>query len=181
MADVLRFGVGAVVAATLVIAVVFASRFGVDPDYVASAVVDQQVPSLTLPELAGDGTIPLDDMHGTILVVNFWASWCTACRLEHDDLLLAASRYADFGVEFVGMVYADTTPNAVRFLDELGWGYRHVTDPGSRAAISFGVRGVPETCFIDRDGTIVTRISGESTVSALSAVLDKLVFGALEP
>ena len=161
--------------ATLVLGVTLASRFGVDPNYVASAVINRQVPALELPRLGADGSILLDDLRGEIVVVNFWASWCPACRAEHDDLLLASSRYRPFGVRFVGVVYQDRESSAIAFLDELGWGYEYVIDPGSRAAIGFGLRGVPETYFIDRDGVIKARISGETNITALSATLDGML------
>jgi len=162
--------------ATLVLGVALASRFGVDPNYVASAVIDRQVPPLELPRLGADGSILLTELSGDIVVVNFWASWCPACRAEHDDLLLASSRYKPLGVRFVGIVYQDREWSAIEFLDELGWGYEYVTDPGSRAAIAFGLRGVPETYFIDRDGVITARISGETNITALSSTLDEMLF-----
>ncbi len=170
--------VSTVIVASLVLAVSLASRFGVDPNYVASAVIDRKVPPLELPRLGAEGSISLHEAGGDILVVNFWASWCPACRAEHDDLILAASRYETFGVRFVGVVYQDRESSAIAFLDELGWGYEYATDPGSRAAIAFGLRGVPETYFVDRDGVITARISGETNITALSTMLDAML---LEP
>ena len=167
--------VSTVIVASLVLAVSLASRFGVDPNYVASAVIDRKVPPLELPRLGGEGSISLHEAGGDILVVNFWASWCSACRAEHDDLILAAGRYEVFGVRFVGVVYQDRESSAIEFLDELGWGYEYATDPGSRAAIAFGLRGVPETYFVDRDGVITARISGETNFTALSAMLDAML------
>ncbi len=170
--------VSAVIVASLVLGVALASRFGVDPNYVASAVIDRKVPPLELPRLGVEGSISLHELEGEILVVNFWASWCPACRAEHDDLMLAASRYEDYGVRFIGVVYQDRPASARAMLDELGWGYEYVTDPNSRAAIAFGVRGVPETYFVDRDGVIGARISGETNITALSVMLDGMLFQA---
>ncbi len=75
-----------------------------------------------------------------------------------------AEAFEDRGVRIVGVVYQDDPKSATAFLDEIGWGenYDYVTDPGSRAAISFGVFGIPETFFINRDGIIVGKVSGES-------------------
>ncbi len=109
--------------------------------------------------------------------MNFWASWCVPCRNEHDDLVGTARTYADRDVVFLGIVYQDNPDQAIAFLDELGCGYDHLTDPGSTAVIDFGVFGIPETFFIDRDGTIVAKITGESTAQVLSETLDQSLAG----
>lgn len=167
---------GLVIVAGLVLVVALASRFGVDPDYVASAVIDRDVPDLELPRLGAEGTISLRDLRGEILAINFWASWCPSCRAEHDDLMAAAAEYEPYGVRFIGVVFEDRPASARAMLDELGWGYEYVTDPGSRAAFAFGVRGVPETYFVDRRGVIVARISGESDITTLGNMIDGILF-----
>jgi len=161
----------------LMMVVVFGSRFGSDPNQSPSAVVSQQAPSMELPLLTGQGSLSLDDFRGDVVAVNFWASWCTACRDEHDDLLAAEAFYDSRGVHFVGISYEDRTEDAMAMLDELGWGtgYHFVTDPDYQAAFSFGIRGIPETFFIDRSGVIVSRIFGESTFSMLSEALDRVL------
>jgi len=165
----------------LVTVIALGSRFGSDPNLVASAVIDRSVPDFVLPRLGEEGSLSLADMRGEIVVVNFWASWCAACRAEHDDLLLAASRYRDRGVRFVGIVFQDRPSSARAMLDELGWGYEYAMDPDSRAAIAFGVRGIPETYFVDRQGIIVSKISGESDIRMLSSALDSLLDPAAGP
>jgi len=167
------------VLATLVLAVSLASRFGTDPQLVASPLIGQPAPDVSLPRLAGEGHFSLDDLNGQVVVANFWASWCVACRTEHDDLLATATAFHDQGVRFVGVIYQDDPDHAEAFLDELGWGenYEYTIDPGSRAAIAFGVFGVPETFFIDRDGIIVGKISGESGAMLLGSTLDQILAG----
>lgn len=83
-------------------------------------------------------------------------------------------------MRFVGVVYQDEPGSASAFLDKLGWGdnYAYVVDPGSRAAIAFGVFGVPETFFIDREGIIVGKISGESDALLLGSTIDQILGGA---
>ena len=169
--------VGVVILFGLVIIVALGSRFGTDPNLVGSVVVDRPVPSLQMPRLGAEGSLSLDDFKGDVLVVNFWASWCLACRAEHDDLLAAAAKYRSAGVHFVGISFQDRTSDAMAMLDELGWGYDYVTDPDNQAAFTFGIRGVPETFFVDRDGMIVDRLIGESTLATLSAKIE----GVLDP
>ena len=164
-------------AALIGVAAAFGTRFGADPGVVDSPLIGRPAPDGTLPYLEREGELSLADLRGQVVVVNFWASWCVPCREEHDDLITAAQRYADDGVTFVGIVYQDRPEQAIAFLDELGRGYDHVTDPGSRTAIDFGVFGVPETFFIDRDGTVVAKVVGRSDLRLLSSTIDTILAG----
>ena len=167
----------AAIAVTIAVAAAFAPRFGQDPTLVDSPLIGQPAPDVTLPYLEQDGELALRHMAGEVVVINFWASWCVACEEEHDDLILAAQRYRDRGVRFFGIVYQDDPDNATRWLDDMGRGYDNLLDPGSRAAIDFGVFGVPETFFIDRDGTIVGKITGASDLALLSQTLETVLEG----
>jgi len=171
--------IGAIVVA-LMFLVVFASRFGSDPDYVASAVINRQMPSLELERLGVEGTLNFDELRGDVVVFNFWASWCTSCREEHPGLIRTAAAYESFGVRFIGVSFQDRDDAAIAMLDELGWGYDYVVDRDSRAAIAFGVRGVPETYFVDRDGMIRARIYGKASEAMLSNQLDLLLLESLQ-
>lgn len=159
------------------IAAAYGTRFATDPTVVDSPLIGQPVPDVTLPYLEQDGTLTLTDLHGDIVVVNFWASWCTACREEHDDLIMAAQRFRDDGVTFLGIVYQDRPEAAIGMLDEMGRRYDNLTDPGSRAAIDFGVFGVPETFFIDRDGTVVAKVVGRSDLVLLTETIETILDG----
>ncbi len=168
---------GAVFVALVVIGVVLWSRFGSDPNLVSSPLVGQPVPAVALPYLEESGELALDELGGEVVVVNFWASWCVPCRAEHGQLVAAAEAYRDAGVRFVGVVYQDSTANAVGFLDELGRGYDYVRDDRSRAAIEFGVFGVPETFFVDQDGTVVGNVRGPVDAGLLFGALDTILAG----
>ena len=169
LALVLPVGVGAL----------FGARLDRDPSLVSSPLIGQPAAERTVPYLEQDGAMSLSDLRGQVVVVNFWASWCVACREEHPALNAAAAAYRDAGVEFIGVVYQDRPSSAIAFLDEMGRSenYRYVTDPESRLAIDFGVFGVPETFFLDETGTIAAKITGASTLPLLSGVLDEMLAG----
>lgn len=124
---------------------------------------------------AGD-TVRLGDHRGDVVVLNFWASWCLACRDEHRALSQAADAYRDRGVHFYGVLYNDSPGNAQRWILGMG-GQRYPTllDPGSRTAIDYGLYGVPETFFIGRDGRVAHKHVGPVT----PALLDEWIEGLL--
>lgn len=163
----------------VVLGVVFSRRFGTDPSLTASPLIGQPVAEITLPLLEGDGEFSFADVAGDVVVVNFWASWCFNCRVEHDALAFGAETYEDLGVTFVGAMVQDQPGNGIRFLDELGRSEPtvYVDDERSRASLEFGVLGVPETFFIDRDGTIVAKVSGPINADLLTATLDAILLG----
>ncbi len=91
--------------------------------------------------------------------------------------MAAAAAYADAGVEFVGIAYQDRRENSVSFLDELGRGYVYLEDARSRAAIEFGVFGIPETFFVDRDGVVVGNVRGAVDGQLLTTAIDTILLG----
>ncbi len=171
----LWLAVGSALAIVVVVVVTLGTRFGTDPRLVDSPLIGKPAPPIELEYLESSGTWSLADMEGQIVVVNFWASWCVGCRLEHDDLLAASAAYRDRGVRFLGVNFQDERSDAIAFLDELGRGYDYVVDPGSRVAVDYGVFGIPETLFIDRQGIVRAKIAGESNFTILSATLDEIL------
>ena len=168
---VIAIGVGAV----------FGWRLVGGSTVVDSPLIGRPAPAVVLPELDGEGEVSLANLRGRVVVVNFWASWCVACRDEHPVLVEAARNYRDRGVAVVGVDYQDSPASARAFLDELGRGganYRYVTDPGSRAALDFGLFGVPETFVLDRSGVIAAKITGPVSTASLGGVVDAVLAGA---
>ena len=119
-----------------------------------------------MPGLSGD------DLKGGVTVVNVWASWCAPCRQEHPLLMDLAKNPA---VRVVGINYKDNPENARRFLGALGNPFAAVGgDPSGRAAIDWGVYGVPETFVVGPDGAIRHKHIGPLTPEAMPAFMDKV-------
>src|SRR5438128_12167802 len=109
-----------------------ATGFGHDPRIMPSVLVNKPAPEFALQDLQTGRTVDLRDLRGKVVVVNFWASWCTECIQEHPDLTDAWQRYGDQGVVFVGVLFQDREANAKDFVTRLGGGWPILADPGSR-------------------------------------------------
>lgn len=172
----LRWSGVLIAAATVVFAVVLASRFGSDPGLVDSPLIGQEAPPFDLTSLDGTGSVSLADFEGQIVVVNFFASWCLECREEHDDLIATAEAFSDQGVQFIQIAYQEDPSDSLAYLALAGKSDAtlYVDDPGSRTAIAYGVFGIPETFFINDEGTVVGKTIGESNALSLGATIDAI-------
>ena len=133
---------------------------GRDNTTVPSALIGQPAPDTPLPPLEGvdlPGFEP-SALAGKVTLVNVWASWCVPCRQEHPVLMDLAKQGR---VDIVGFNYKDKPENARRFLADLGNPYSALgTDETGRAAIDWGVYGIPETFLIGKDGNIAWKHVG---------------------
>lgn len=149
-------------------------RSGRDPRGVPSVLVGRPPPPTDLPALH-DGQPRLTNAAfatGRPLIVNFFASWCAPCRIEHPQLI----RLAREGVHLIGIAHKDRPADAQRFLAELGDPFRAIgQDLSGRASIEWGVYGVPETYFIDGTGIVRWRFAGPITPEILDAQLRPLL------
>jgi cytochrome c biogenesis protein CcmG/thiol:disulfide interchange protein DsbE len=159
------------------LAALFFFRLGIgDPNRIPSALIGREVPQTELPPVEGllqDGK-PVPGLSpalfaGKVTLVNVWASWCVPC---HDEAPLLDRMAKDKRFQIVGINYKDQPDNARRFIGRHGNPFVAVgADPNGRAAIDWGVYGVPETFVVGKDGRIAYKLVGPITEQNLVAVL----------
>jgi cytochrome c biogenesis protein CcmG/thiol:disulfide interchange protein DsbE len=155
---------------------------GLDVSAIPSALLGTKAPTLSLPPLDGSNTPALTTaaITGKLTLVNVFASWCIPCRQEHPVLSELAK---DNRLTVVGINYKDRPDNALRFLGELGNPYDAIgVDPNGKAAIDWGVYGIPETYLVGADGTILFKkvgpIDAQSLEQGLLPAIDKATSAA---
>ena len=155
------------VAAFLILAGYFwlALRPGHDPHELPSAMIGKEAPEFELAGLKGDG-IARDTLKGGPVLINFFASWCVPCRVEHPLLMRLAQREH---VPLYGIDYKDKPEDASKLLAQLGDPYRRIgMDTDGRVGLDFGVYGVPETYVLDSTGHIRKRFVGPLTTEQVN-------------
>jgi len=146
------------------------------PSALPSPLIGKPAPQMALPALdAQAANFTREELgQGRPIVINFWASWCVPCRLEHSTLESLAQRE---GVTLYGVDYKDDPEKARAFLSELGNPFGKINqDKDGRVAIDWGVTGVPETFVVDSTGVIRVHYAGPLT----DQVLQRLVLPALK-
>jgi thiol-disulfide isomerase/thioredoxin len=127
-------------------------------------------------KLLADGS-PWSSMsaRGSVLVVNFWASWCGPCRVEQPQLNRVARAYRGRGVRFIGINVRDSHGAAQSYAEEFKIPYPSLFDQAAVSAVRLQAFALPSTFILDRDGVMAYRLTGKTTVAILSARLDKLL------
>jgi cytochrome c biogenesis protein CcmG/thiol:disulfide interchange protein DsbE len=161
---------GAGLAVSLPLLVILFANLGRDPHAVESPLIGHPAPAFSLSPAEGGPAVSLASLKGRPVVLNFWATWCVPCLEEHAALASAAQRLGG-AVQFLGVVYEDEASQVQRFLEQRGKAYPSLFDGDGKTAIAYGVYGVPETYFIDPQGTIVAKFAGPLDPPTLDAHL----------
>ncbi len=158
----------------VVVGVFLAVGLKLDPREVPSPLINKPAPQFELPRLLQmEGVVGTDDLHGEARLLNVWASWCSACRVEHPLLNNLAGRKI---VRMVGLNYKDAPSDARTWLREFGNPYDMIAvDREGEAGINWGVYGVPETFVIDREGVIRYKHIGPVDDKVLSEIIVPLI------
>ena len=109
-------------------------------------------PGFKLQTVAGE-SFALASLHGTPVILNFWATWCPPCRAELPELQAAGNRYAG-QVAIVGVDQAEPAGVVQKFISDNGLGFSIPLDDAATVSRLYGVRALPTTFFIDRQGII---------------------------
>jgi cytochrome c biogenesis protein CcmG/thiol:disulfide interchange protein DsbE len=147
--------------------------FALNPRDVPSPLLGRPAAAFALTSF--DGTrLQLNELRGKVVVLNFWASWCyPACYEEAPALERGWRAYRDRGVVVLGVAIQDKDEAARKFIDDFRLSFSNAPDPGGKISVDYGVYGVPETFFIDREGRIRAKHVG--------ALSDQMFAETIEP
>jgi len=154
---------------------VFVRGFSFNPNVIDSPLIEQPAPTFELPRLSDGELVAIDQLRGKPVVLNFWATWCASCPYEHPYLVSISQRFGS-KVQFVGIAYYDKNEAISSWLRRNGGDvYPTLVDVGGKAAIAYGVYGVPETYVIDKDGTVKFKHTGPIDPRQLKRQIESLL------
>jgi cytochrome c biogenesis protein CcmG, thiol:disulfide interchange protein DsbE len=133
----------------------------------------QPILDLDLPALDGGDRVQIRDFEGSPVIVNFWAAWCSPCRREMPALVDASRDYGD-AVQFVGVNHQDNREDALAFAGAAGVPYPSGFDPDGETGAAIQLRGMPTTLFVDGEGRILERRTGEISRQSLDETIRRL-------
>ncbi len=149
--------------------------FKLNPRDIPSPLVGKPATPFTLTTFGGEA-LSLEALRGRVVVVNFWASWCyPACYEEAPALERGWQAYRERGVTFVGVDIQDKPEAAAKFIQDFRLTFPNAPDSRGAVSVDYGVYGVPETFFIDRQGRIRAKHVGAVTDQALREQLERLL------
>jgi cytochrome c biogenesis protein CcmG/thiol:disulfide interchange protein DsbE len=138
-----------------------------------SPLLGHAAPEIAGTPVLGGPPVSLSGLHGRWVVVNFFASWCVTCSIEHPELVKFSQRHEVTGdASVLGVLFEDDDLAAVRaFISKNGGDWPLLQDPDGQVALDYGVRGPPESYVIDPNGFVVSKIVGRVTADGLDALL----------
>jgi cytochrome c biogenesis protein CcmG/thiol:disulfide interchange protein DsbE len=173
----------ALITTALVTILILARGLRVDVSKVPSALLGKEAKAFNVDWLEGSGGKPtdaqtmltLEAFKGRPIILNFWASWCVSCRAEAGYFEEFWRKHQNDGLVMIGIAVQDTDEDAKAFASTFKKTYYLGIDRDGRAGIDYGVYGVPETFFIDRQGIIRHKEAGPVTTQMLAEHLPKIL------
>jgi cytochrome c biogenesis protein CcmG/thiol:disulfide interchange protein DsbE len=124
----------------------------------SSGLSGETIPKFSLPSLYGSGNVTNKDLGGRVVILNFWASWCSACRSEHSMLMKIKNKYH---IPIYGIVFKDDPSDAKSYLSERGNPYVAIgSDEDGITGVDFGIYATPETYVLSPEGKIIYKQIG---------------------
>jgi cytochrome c biogenesis protein CcmG/thiol:disulfide interchange protein DsbE len=149
--------------------------FRTDPRAIPSPLVGRPAAPFSLTTFEGQ-PLTLEGLRGQVVVLNFWASWCYPACYEEAPVLEAGWReYRARGLTVVGIDIQDTDEAARRFIAQFKLTFPNAPDPRGKVSIDYGVYGVPETFFVDRQGRVRHKHVGAVTETVLRQRVEALL------
>ncbi|MQF48908.1 redoxin domain-containing protein [SAR202 cluster bacterium AC-647-N09_OGT_505m] len=149
---------------------------GVNKVYGEVSIQKKPAPNFTLRLLDGS-SITLADLKGTVVLIDFWASWCPPCRDEASALAQVYTEYQGLGVEFIGISIWDRLGDAEDYVQHFEITYPTGLDSEGTILVDYAVRGIPEKFFIDANGQMHAKYIGPSDVDSLRESLNQMLAG----
>jgi cytochrome c biogenesis protein CcmG/thiol:disulfide interchange protein DsbE len=161
--------------AAVPVLVLLAYGFRTDPRAIPSPLVGKPAAKFALTTFDGE-RVGLEALAGKVVVLNFWASWCyPACYEEAPALERGWQKYKDRGLVMLGVNVQDKEEPARKFLTQFAHTFPNAPDPGGRVSVDYGVYGVPETFFIDRQGRVRAKHVGAVNDEIFRAEAERLL------
>lgn len=149
--------------------------FRVNPRDIPSPLIGRPAVAFTLQTFEGQ-PLSLDAQRGKVVVLNFWASWCyPACYEEAPVLERGWQEYRERGVVVLGVDIQDTVEAAQKFIRQFSLTFPNVRDVSGKVSVEYGIYGVPETFFLDRQGRIRKKHVGAVTEEVFRREVERLL------
>ena len=154
----------------LFVIVVFYFSLNKDPSYQTNSLVGKKLVELNLESFDGDYNLSTKDFKkNNFTLINFWASWCSPCRIEH-PILMSLSKSKK--LKLVGINFKDKKNNAKKFLKELGNPYNLIAkDEIGKKSVNFGIYGIPESILVNKEMTVIKKFIGPLNTQDYNEIL----------
>ena len=138
-------------------------------NYNTESLVGNKLGEIELVSFEDDSIFTNDDFkQNSFTLINFWASWCAPCRIEHPQLMELSK---ENNIKILGVNFKDKKINALKFLKDLGDPYEYLTrDSNGKQSVNFGIYGIPESILIDNKLTILKKFVGPLTKQDLNNI-----------
>ena len=140
-------------------------------NYNTESFVGNKLGEIELVSFEDDIIFTNDDFKkNSFTLINFWASWCAPCRIEHPQLMELSK---ENNIKILGVNFKDKKINALKFLKDLGDPYEYLTrDSNGKQSVNFGIYGIPESILIDNKLTIIKKFVGPLTKQDLNNIIE---------